>query len=57
MGRPKENVREILTKNDGLDRIKGQIRNRKVLGMVQELANFVPAGSLSETEASEEQPS
>ena len=55
MGRPKENVREILTKNEGLDRIKGQIRNKKVLGMVQELAKFVPAGSLSEAEPSEEE--
>ena len=53
MGRPKENVREILTKNEGLDRIKGQIRNRKVLAMVQEQAKVVPAGSLSEAEASE----
>ena len=55
MGRPKENVREILTKNEGLDRIKGQIRNKKVLGMVQEQAKFVPAGSLSEAEPSEEE--
>ena len=55
MGRPKENVREILKKNEGLDRIKGQIRNKKVLGMVQEQAKFVPAGSLSEAEPSEEE--
>ena len=55
MGRRKENVREILTKNEGLDRIKGQIRNKKVLGMVQERAKFVPVGSLSEAEPSEEE--
>ena len=47
MNRPKENVREVLGKNDGLDRIRGQIQNKKVLNMLQERAKVVPAGSLS----------
>ena len=48
MNRPKENVREVLGRNDGLDRIKGQIQNKKVLNMLQERAKVVPAGSLSQ---------
>lgn len=55
MGRSTGNVREVLTKNEGLDRMKGQIRNKKVLGILQNQVKFVPAGSLSEAEGSEEE--
>jgi len=42
MGRPMENVREILTKNDGFNRIEGQLRNKKILEMLQAKAKFMP---------------
>ena len=46
MQRPVESVREALNRNEGIDQMKGQIRNNKVLGMLQELAKIVPADSL-----------
>ncbi len=54
MNRPKENVREVLGRNDGLERIKGQIQNKKVLIMLEERAKVVPAGSLGQEEDGEE---
>jgi trigger factor len=54
MNRPKENVREVLGRNDGLERIKGQIQNKKVLIMLEERAKVVPTGSLGQEEDGEE---
>ena len=54
MNRPKENVREVLGRNDGLERIKGQIQNKKVLMMLEERAKVVPAGSLGQEEDGQE---
>ena len=39
-------VREALNGNNGIERIKGQIRNTKILEILQERAKIVPAGSL-----------
>ena len=39
-------VREALNGNNGIERIKGQIRNTKILKILQERAKVVPAGSL-----------
>ena len=49
-----DQVREALIKNKGLGRLTGQIRNRKVLELLQERAEIVPAGSLKNSEDSEE---
>ena len=49
-------VREALNGNNGIERIKGQIRNTKILEILQERAKIVPAGSLggeSKTEVAE----
>ena len=46
MQRPVESVREALNRNEGVDQMKGQIRNNKVLEMLRERANIVPADSL-----------
>lgn len=41
--RPKEKVREVLTRDSGLDRLKGQIRNKKTLDLLQQKASIQPA--------------
>jgi len=42
--RPKEKVREVLNRDAGLSRLKGQIRNKKTLDFVQSRAHIQPAG-------------
>ena len=42
--RPKEKVREVLSRDSGLERLRGQIRNRKTLDLLQEKAHIQPAG-------------
>ena len=42
--RPKEKVREVLNRDAGLSRLKGQIRNKKTLDFVQSRARIQPAG-------------
>ena len=41
--RPKEKVREVLARDSGLDRLGGQIRNKKTLDLLQEKASIQPA--------------
>lgn len=41
--RPKEKVREVLSRDSGLDRLRGQIRNKKTLDLLQEKARIEPA--------------
>ena len=41
------NVREALSRNDGLERMRGQIRNNKILELLQSKAKIVPAGTLT----------
>jgi trigger factor len=41
--RPKEKVREVLSRDSGLDRLRGQIRNKKTLDLLQEKARIQPA--------------
>ena len=41
--RPREKVREVLSRDAGLARVKGQIRNRKTLDLVQERARIQQA--------------
>ena len=41
--RPKEKVREVLSRDSGLDRLSGQIRNKKTLDLLQEKARIQPA--------------
>ena len=41
------NVREALSRNDGLERMRGQIRNNKILELLQSRAKVVPAGTLT----------
>jgi len=40
-------VRDALARNDGLERMNGQIRNNKTLELLQSKAKIVPAGSLT----------
>ena len=47
--RPKERVREVLTRDTGLDRLKGQIKNKKTLDFLQEKANIQPSSPIIET--------
>jgi trigger factor len=42
--RPKEKVREVLSRDSGLERLRGQIRNKKTLDLLQEKARISPAG-------------
>ena len=41
--RPIEKVREVLSRDSGLDRLRGQIRNKKTLDLLQEKARIQPA--------------
>jgi hypothetical protein len=40
--RPKEKVREVLSRDSGLERLRGQIRNKKTLDLLQEKARIQP---------------
>lgn len=48
MNQPAAKVREALSGNDGLDRMRGQIRNEKVLKLLEGHAKRVPPGSLAD---------
>ncbi len=39
--RPKEKVREVLTRESGIERLNGQIRNKKTLDLLQEKARIM----------------
>jgi trigger factor len=39
--RPKERVREVLSRDSGLDRLRGQIRNKKTLDLLQSKARIL----------------
>jgi trigger factor len=41
-GRPKERVREVLSRDGGLDRLRSQIQNKKTLDLLQEKARITP---------------
>ncbi len=41
--RPKEKVREVLSRDSGMERLRGQIRNRKTLDLLQEKAQIQSA--------------
>jgi len=41
--RAREKVREVLSRDSGLDRLRGQIRNKKTLDLLQEKARVEPA--------------
>ena len=41
--KPKEKVREVLNRDTGLQRLKGQIRNKKTMDFLQEKAQVQPA--------------
>jgi trigger factor len=43
--RPKEKVREVLSRDSGLERLRGQIRNKKTLDLLQEKARIQPSTS------------
>ncbi|MBI4472308.1 MAG: trigger factor, partial [Acidobacteria bacterium] len=43
--RPREKVREVLTRDSGLVRLKGQIKNKKTLDFLQERARILPAST------------
>jgi trigger factor len=47
MRQPEARVREILGKDGGIDRIRGQIRNDKVFALLEDQAKIHDAGSLS----------
>jgi trigger factor len=40
--RPKERVREVLSRDSGLERLKGQIRNKKTMDLLQAKARITP---------------
>jgi trigger factor len=44
-GRPKEKVREVLSRDSGVDRLRGQIRNKKTLDLLQEKAHIEASGT------------
>ena len=46
--RPAHKIREILTKDNGLDRVMGQIRTRKTMDFLLEKANIRPAGTITQ---------
>jgi trigger factor len=46
--RPKQRIREILTKENGLERLKGQVRSRKTLDFLLEKAQVRPASQVSQ---------
>ena len=54
MQRPAASVREALNRNEGTDQMKGQIRNEKVLKMLQERAKIIPAASPRKESETEE---
>jgi trigger factor len=39
--RPKEKVKEVLSRDSGLERLKSQIRNKKTLDLLQEKARII----------------
>jgi trigger factor len=41
--KPREKVREVLSKDSGLSRLRGQIQNKKTLDFLQEHARIIPA--------------
>ena len=41
--RPKEKVKEVLSRDSALERLRGQIRNKKTLDLLQSKARIVPA--------------
>jgi trigger factor len=43
--RPKEKVKEVLSRDSGLERLRGQIRNKKTLDLLQEKARIQPSTS------------
>jgi trigger factor len=40
--RPKEKVKEVLSRDSGLERLRSQIRNRKTLDLLQSKARIIP---------------
>jgi trigger factor len=40
--RPKEKVKEVLSRDSGLERLRAQIRNKKTLDLLQSKARTVP---------------
>jgi len=40
--RPKERVKEVLSRDSGLERLRGQIRNKKTLDLLQSKARTIP---------------
>jgi trigger factor len=43
--RPAEKVKEVLGRESGMERLKGQIRSKKTLDFLQERANIQPVGT------------
>jgi trigger factor len=41
--RPQEKVREVLSRDNALERLRGQIRNKKTLDLLQSKARIIPA--------------
>ena len=46
-GQPVQAIREAMAQNEGLERMRGQIRNNKILDLLRDRVKFVPAGSLA----------
>jgi trigger factor len=43
--RPVDAVKEVLNRESGMERLKGQVRNKKTLDFLQERASIRPAGN------------
>jgi len=41
--RPKEKVKEVLSRDSGVERLRSQIRNKKTLDLLQAKARIVPS--------------
>ena len=46
-GQSVQAIREAMAQNEGLERMRGQIRNNKILELLRDRVKFVPAGSLT----------
>jgi trigger factor len=44
--RPIQKVKEVLSRDSGLERIKTQVRNKKTLDLLQQKARIIPASTL-----------
>jgi trigger factor len=50
MQQPAAGVRDALSKNNGLERMRGQIKNNKILELLRDKVKLVPRGTLTRSD-------